>query len=312
MAITINGNNVNIVIFNGSPVAHLFFNGVEVPFGARPTELDYTLTAGTLTQTIAFTQSAANAVTVDWGDGTTPVTSANLSASLSHTYAAAGNYTVTISVEDGETCTFVGPGGGSALFPPQLTAVRGGKGLVLGVLALSNCAGLVSVTMPSDGADVGGGAFQLCANLVSVTMPDGQTAIGNSMFYGCSSLTSVELPDTLTAIDDSAFQGCSGLTTLALSAGVTTIGAGAFNGCSGLTSLTLPAGMTTIGARCFASCSGMTSLTCLATVPPSASSNTFSGLPSGCPIYVPAGSVSAYQAATGWSARAADIRAIPA
>lgn len=53
------------------------------------------------------------------------------------------------------------------------------------------------------------------------------------------------------------------------------------------------------------------SMTIHAVTPPAIASNTITGLKSDCIIYVPAGSVAAYQAAQYWSARAAYIQAIP-
>ena len=105
MAIIYNSGVVNIINYNGSPVRHLIYNTVEVPFGPKPTELDLVLTANDLTQTIYYTQSAANAVTVDWGDTSAPSSSADLTANVSHTYASAWDYAVKIYCEDGETWT---------------------------------------------------------------------------------------------------------------------------------------------------------------------------------------------------------------
>ena len=57
--------------------------------------------------------------------------------------------------------------------------------------------------------------------------------------------------------------------------------------------------------------SGCLALYIEATTPPTISSNTLGGLPATCIIYVPAGSVEAYQAKQYWSARAAYIQATP-
>lgn len=46
--------------------------------------------------------------------------------------------------------------------------------------------------------------------------------------------------------------------------------------------------------------------------PPTITSNTFSGVPGACPIYVQAESVDAYKAKQYWKTRAAYIQALPA
>ena len=72
-----------------------------------PTKLKFHLTSN-LTQPLYLTQSSANAVTVDWGDGSATEQSSSLAASFSHKYAAAGDYEVKVACADGESWS---PGG---------------------------------------------------------------------------------------------------------------------------------------------------------------------------------------------------------
>jgi len=125
-------------------------------------------------------------------------------------------------------------------------------------------------------------------NIPTLNIPSGTTKIRNSAFYKCSSITSVTIPDSLTSI-----------------------GQYAFSNCSKLTSVTIPESVTSIGDNAFHQCYGLTSITVLATTPPTLDTNAFFGNASGRKIYVPAESVEAYKAATGWSKYAADIEAIP-
>ena len=193
MALNYNGSPVQHVNYNGSPVQHVRYNGVEVWPGSTDSELDFTLTSN-LTQPLYLTQSAANAVTVDWGDGSAKEGSSDLAASLSHTYAEAGDYTVRIACAEGETWSpgaaitsgssttnygLCGQGGKSGTYP-TLTGVRFGDGMRLDVQY----------------------AFSGCTGLTSVTIPESVTSIGNSAFYNCSSLASVTIPDSVTSIGD--------------------------------------------------------------------------------------------------------------
>lgn len=88
---------------------------------------------------------------------------------------------------------------------------------------------------------------------------------------------------------------------------ITSIGDWAFLTCNGLTSCTIGSGVTSIGTEAFNGCSGLTSITVNATTPPELGSIAFYDT-NNCPIYVPSGSVNAYQSA--WSDYASRIQAI--
>ena len=148
------------------------------------------------------------------------------------------------------------------------------------------------------------------ANVTSITLPDGVKSIETYAFYGCSSLTSITLPDGVTSIGFYAFSGCTSLTSITLPDGVTSIGDGAFYSCTSLTSITIPDGVTSIRGYTFYSCTSLMELTVLASTPPTLGTGALVGVPAGCSIRVPAGSVAAYQAAPNWSDRAAYITAI--
>ena len=160
------------------------------------------------------------------------------------------------------------------------------------------------------------------------------TSIGDSAFCFCTSLTSIDIPNSITSIGEHAFYGCTGLTSMTIPNSVTSIGRRAFNDCSGLTSITvspnnpiydsrnncnaiietstntLIAGcqntiilnrVTSIGSFAFQYCSSLTSVTCMATTPPSISSNVFLSVDcSTIPLYVPAQSVGLYKEADHW------------
>ncbi|MBR2976461.1 MAG: leucine-rich repeat domain-containing protein, partial [Alistipes sp.] len=101
--------------------------------------------------------------------------------------------------------------------------------------------------------------------------------------YECSSLTSVTIPVSVTTIEDDAFYYCSSLT-----------------------SVTIGNSVTTIGISAFYNCTSLTSVYCKATTPPSLGDYVFKYYDDGyvnigCPIYVPAESVKAYKAVSGWS-----------
>ena len=205
----------------------------------------------------------------------------------------------------------------------------------IGKAAFAYCSGLTSVTIPNSVTSIGEVAFDGCSGLTSVTIPNSVTSIGEGAFAVCTGLTSINvasdnsnycsvdgvlfnkdkttlieypggkqgaytIPNSVTSIGETAFYGCTGLTSVTIGNSVTSIGNQAFNKCSGLTSVTIPNSVTSIGEAAFYGCSGLTSVTCFATTPPQLDYAVFSFSISSCVLYVPAGSISAYQSADGW------------
>ena len=174
----------------------------------------------------------------------------------------------------------------------------------IGNSAFFNCTGLTSLTIPNSVTSIGESAFHHCYSLTSITIPNSVTSIGLGAFCGCSSLTSVTIPNSVTSIGYQAFWGCSGLTSVTIPNSVTSIGEWAFYDCIRLTSVTIPNSVTSIGGGAFSDCRGLTSVTCFATRPPQLDYGVFDGVygvdKSTCVLYVPAGSISAYQSADEW------------
>ena len=100
----------------------------------------------------------------------------------------------------------------------------------------------------------------------------------------------------------------SAITSVNVSEGLTTIGDGAFNGCLSLTTVSLPSTLTSVGQYLFTGMPGddmvLESVYCYATTPPVVvGEGSVYMIPENntATLYVPAGSLSAYQNATGWS-----------
>ena len=187
-----------------------------------------------------------------------------------------------------------------------------------GLIYINNVAYKYKGTMPGD-TDVvindgtvciSGRAFHGCTGLTSVTIPSSVTSIGSSAFSGCTGLVSVNIPNSLTTISDEAFYHCTALTTVTIPNSVTEIQGGAFEGCTGLTSISIGEGVSRISIAAFSGCSGLTSIY-LSGATPANLGNTFGeGISSvfdgvdktNCTLFVPVGSKTAYESASGWSA----------
>lgn len=229
-------------------------------------EFYFTIAEEDLTLTVGLAQSAAYALTVDWGDGSTNDNPSDLTVNLSHSYAASGNYVVSVTCAQGETWTF-------SLLPAYAF---------------------------TDG------------NLTKAIIRSRITAFsGGYTFYNLTGLTGVIILSNMSKINAHTFDGCTGLMNVTLPSTLTTIERYAFLSCQSLTNVTLPSLVSDIGASAFSGCTSLMSITSKNIEPPTTRSSAFDTVPAECAIYVPAESVSAYQAADTWSTRAAYIQAIP-
>ncbi|MCQ2077621.1 MAG: leucine-rich repeat domain-containing protein [Bacteroidaceae bacterium] len=161
--------------------------------------------------------------------------------------------------------------------------------------------GCVGTIIPNSVTSIGAHSFDVCNGLTSLEIPSSVTSIGDYAFGACTSLTSITLPNSITSMGKGAFRSCSGITSINIPNSITSISGELFFECSSLTSVTIPNSVTTIGADAFYKCSGLTSIICLAIEPPSLGDDVFDSVPRNIPLYVPAKSVSAYQAAEQWN-----------
>ena len=177
------------------------------------------------------------------------------------------------------------------------------------VSAFNSCYSLTSLTIPDSVISIGNSVFSGCYSLTSLTIPDSVTNIGSYIFSSCYSLTSLTIPDSVTNIKSYIFSGCYSLTSLTIPDSVTNIVDGAFQNCYSLTSIVIPDSVTTIGQNAFYSCYGMAEYHLKPTTPPALSNtNAFNDIPSDCIIYVPQGSLEAYQTATNWATYASHMQ----
>ena len=184
-------------------------------------------------------------------------------------------------------------------------------------------------TIPDGIKQIAGGAFSGCSSLSSITIPESVTSIGGAAFSNCSSLSSISIPNSVTSIGSGAFYNTlwynnqpDGVvyagkvlykykgtmpanTSITIEDGTVSISPYAFDGCSSLTSITIPNSVTSIGGSAFSNCSSLASITCEATTPPDVcdkwDTHSFDGVSNSLPVYVPCGTVSAYNAAIGWN-----------
>ena len=196
------------------------------------------------TITIPTQNDTFNAV-VDWGD-TSPLETITTFDGFVHTYATAGDHTISISGVFPNIYMLDNPA-----MAPKLKKVLnlGTVGWTNLRLAFYNCINLTEVTVGStDTSSVTDmfGVFQVCTGLTSVDLSSLDTssaATTRQMFFQCTGLTSVDLSsfDTSSVTNmSSMFYNCTGLTSVDVSSfdtSIVTTMYQMFQNCNGLTSI---------------------------------------------------------------------------
>ena len=259
----------------------------------------------------------AGTVDVDWGDGSTHDTLTGTSTSTvkwtpTHNYAAPGDYVIKLTVSEGGSMGFYGSSlsdefSGLLRFSSSgdtrnkayhnaIHAVFVGSGVTrISDSAFQNCTSLSNITIPSSVTSIGDSAFRNCTSLSNITIPSSTTSIDSSAFQNCYSLSNITIPSSVTSISNGAFNNCTSLSNITIPSNATIIGGSAFNNCTSLSNITIPSSATSIGNNALNACGSLSELHFLPTSPPLVTnSNTFSGIPTDCKIYVPTGRLSAY------------------
>ena len=148
--------------------------------------------------------------------------------------------------------------------------------------------------------------FRNCKNLKSATLSG---PIGPSWFSGCTSLEKLTINDANALTHGGTFENLTSINDISLVDDIV-ISQSCFKGCTGIESVIIPQGAS-LAAYAFQDCTSLASVTVNDTTPISCTSVTFYNTSPNLVIYVPAESVEAYKAASGWSSYAGRIQAIP-
>lgn len=159
-----------------------------------------------------------------------------------------------------------------------------------------------SIDMPDSVTSIGIEAFEACRQLQTLKLSKNLSVIPKSSFSSCSGLKTITIPESITSINDFAFYACTDAENVVFEGAnpkLTTIGNSAFGCLSKLATITIPASITSIEDYAFYKCPLLTSITFLSANPPSMNGNDiFKDTPLQN-VYVPQGSVQAYEALKG-------------
>ena len=199
----------------------------------------------------------------------------------------------------------------SVTIPNSVTQIGNKSVTAIASQAFLACTGLTSIVVESGNtvydsrencnAIINTATNTLLHGCKTTVIPNSVTSIANEAFNGQSALTDISIPNSITSIGEYAFANCTGLTSVTIPNSVTTIKYDAFDGCTSLASVTIGNSVTSIGGYAFYDCSSLTSLYILPSTPPTLGNFVFYNVPTDISVYVPCGTMAAYQAATTWS-----------
>lgn len=251
-------------------------------------------------------------VTIDWGDGSPtelmPDVATYMTSNLQHTYAAPGDYVISIYPQSSASATIPMGLYGSYVLRPSASAT--GSLMYIGTIkkvevgdqvsigGFGGCSSLKSITLPEGlSSSLGSNCFRNCVSLTHLTIPTGVTAIPQEFAYG-TPLSSISIPRGVTVIGSNSFyNNYSPLSSVSIPGTVELIHAQAFSGCKIITTITLPASVTVLGDGAFDNLESLKEMHFKPTTPPWAGTGVFTNIPTDCTIYVPTGSLSAYTSA---------------
>jgi len=150
----------------------------------------------------------------------------------------------------------------------------GFDGSTLETLDFSNCTNLLKIQ---------GSAFYDCHSLKNISLPEGLEVIGNAAFQNCYSIEEIMVPHSVETIEVNAFWMFSELYEHKME------------------KVILGSGLQQIQANAFGECSNIEVIESWNPVPPSLANDGFeTELNNSCNVYVPVGSLAAYEVANRW------------
>lgn len=213
-----------------------------------------------------------------------------------------------------------------AIVIPETVIFNGKTYIVtsIGTYAFSGCSDLTSITVPSTLNHIGEDAFKGCESLLAVYISDldawlnvkvdlGYISSGidyssNPLYYAKylflneEEINSIKIPNTWSSIPGFYFQNWNFLNSVVIPNSIMSIPIYTFSGCTSLTSVIIGKNVSSILNSAFNNCSSLSSIISLNSNPPSITdSKVFNNVDkNNCVLWVPKGSLSAYNGAYEW------------
>jgi hypothetical protein len=220
-----------------------------------------------------FSQTVANGVTIDWGDGSaTETINGTGKVNTSHTYASIGDYVITLDVAkdcdvrlgEGTSysyCVMGSTSNAGKVYCNMLKKVELGSGMgSFNGYAFRDCCSLTYITIHNAITDIAQQAFSGCYSLKHVNIPNSVRSVSSYAFSNCYSLVSLSIPDITYSLSEYVFQNCNSLISISLSNRLSQLSTSLFSGCSSLKKIGFPDSITNMTSNVFKECYSLESI----------------------------------------------------
>lgn len=271
-----------------------------------------------------FSQTVANGVTIDWGDGSEPQTlSGTGDVNTTHTYADVGEYAISLNPADG--CTLglghkktdvcvMGPSStydDNYGYAQMLVAVEWGHKASVTSEAFYNCRSLKTFIITASLSIImfNPNVFYNCSSLADLRFAsDVPVALTTRSLYGCTSLEKLEFSSLVLGGTCTEALMNSGVKKIIVH-GTAQIGDNCFKSMKSLVSIEVLGNVSYIGNNAFNGnfFAALYNFSHCTSVPALQSTSVFSYIPSDCKIVVPDALYDEWIAATNWASYASNI-----
>lgn len=164
--------------------------------------------------------------------------------------------------------------------------------------------GCKNSVIPEGVVVIGPYAFAQCGLALMPEIPSSVTTIGECAFASCNDNGALVIPETVTSIASEAFSW-SRFSTVSIPPTIDAIADGVFRMCQWMGEVTIPESVNSISESSFSWCVKLKKLYVYNPVPPTVNTtqiyHSFDLVPRSATVFVPQGSLSAYQEAPGWN-----------
>lgn len=293
---------------------------------------------------LSFTNTTANGVTIEWGDGSTTTISSSGQQLPVHTYAIKGDYVIKVAVTSGTidlgrgNSSYTAMGQMGNIYRARVASLRkleiGANVKKITAYCFNYVVNMETITMPRVMTEIATYAFcyayslkhlniprvatlgaYVCAyaySLNSVSIAGGISSISTYGFADCTALARISFPHSITTLGAYTLRNCKSLTTVSLSPKIQTIDQNLMNSCYTVSDLKMPAALTSIKANAFAGCYCILvyDFTSCTVVPTLASTSVFNNNHTSSKFYVPAALYDEWCTTANWSSLTAKIVAV--
>jgi hypothetical protein len=266
---------------------------------------------------IYFSQTIANGVVIDWGDGSpTETLDGTGKVNTTHRYTSAGDYCISLDVVDGCTMMLGSDSSDNYLFGTDircnstlLKAEIGNNMPVIGGYTFKTCLFLSAVSIPTSVTSLKAHAIDGSDVDFHLTTPSSVKSLVLGVFADLENLKSISISSSVINLGAQLLRNKKLLKRIVLPPNCTQLSGLLLAGCLKLKNVIIPKKYSNIASSALESCYNVTyyDFSHHTAVPTLTNTNAFNGISANCKIIVPDNLYDTWIVATNWSTYASYI-----